>query len=244
MKVWEELLTKVSKKGEEGTDSSLVAHLLKGTDSGTPNSISKEELNANLTLFFLAGHETSAVSLASVIWSLARYPDVQEKVYREIASVCGPSEPPTYDTQKELHYLTQVMYEANRLTPPAGSITRVTTEDTNLLGVPLQKGTRVVVQIDGAHMLEKEWPNPTEFNPERFSSSEVSRHPFAWQTFGMGVRACLGRNFSVLEQRIALVRMLQLFRFSLLPGAPTHIETNDQFGLVRVLNTVNVHNRN
>jgi len=234
------MLDRAAKNSESG--NSLAAAMVKATEPGAAHSFSRAELQANLAIFFLAGHETSAVSMASSLWYLARYPEIQEKVYAEIVSVVGKAESPTYDTQKELNYMTQVIYESNRLNPPAIGLQRLTTQETELGGRHFPKHTSVALQIDAIHMSEKEWPNPSEFNPDRFAP-DVPRHGYAWETFGHGVRSCLGRNFSIVEQRVGLVKILQQYRVSLSLGSKTSLETNDAFGFVRVLSKVMLHRR-
>jgi cytochrome P450 len=231
------------KFGETAQDSDLAAHLLKSTLPNAPNPLSMKEVRANLGIFFIAGHETSATSVAAALWYLARYPEIQDKAYEEVVRVCGKTESPTYEGQKELEYLTQVIYEGNRLTPPVSGLPgRITTEATELGELRLPKGAVVTVSIEALHTLEREWPDPLEFNPDRFKS-DAHRNPFSWQPFGAGPRACLGRNFSVLEQRVVLAKILQAFRLCLPAGAKDSIETNEAPGLAKIVSTITLHPR-
>jgi len=199
-------------------------------------------VKSNIAVFFIAGHETSATSVASTLWYFARYPEIQQKAYEEVTRLCG-KEDPTFEAQKEFDYLSQVINEANRLTPPVRILPqRVVMQDTELGGLKLTKGTNVSVSIESLHNLEREWPNPTEFNPDRFKTDN-HRHAFSWQPFGGGPRACLGRNFSVLEQRVVICKILQKFRLGLPDGASQEIQVADRPGLLRVESLVTLHPR-
>jgi len=239
---WRELLGKMAKTGEGAPDNELVSHLIKANQATAVNHLSMEEIYSNLSVFFIAGHETSATSLAATLWYLARYPEAQQKLYEEVVRVCGKDETPTFQAQQELSYMTNVIYESNRLTPPVKFIPgRYVMHDTELGGIKLQKGNLVSINIEALHNLEREWPNAEKFDPDRFNS-DVHRHGFSWQPFGGGPRACLGRNFSVLEQRVCLAKLLQAFRLELPKGASDVIQTAE-FGLVRVTSAITLHPR-
>jgi len=230
---WNGLIAQMAKIGEGAKDSDLISHLLKANTPGAANYLSKEEVRSNISIFFLAGHETSATSLAATLWYMGRYPEVQQKAYEEVIRLCGKDEI-NFEAQKELEYVTRVIYEVNRhVTIVKNLPARVVMHDTELGDIKLHKGDLVGVSIEALHMLDREWANPAEFDPDRFES-EKQWHPFSWQPFGGGPRACLGRNFSVLEQRVVLAKILQVFRVGLPKGASNKIVLPDQFGMVRV----------
>lgn len=231
---WQKLLDRMTKFGETAQDTDLAAQLLKANAPGAQNYMSLQEIKSNIAIFFIAGHETSATSIASTMWYLARHPEIQQKVYEEVVKVCGKDESPTFQSQQELNYMTQTIYESNRLTSPVRMLpARALMNDTTLGDIKLKKGQEVTVSIESLHYLEREWPNPTEYDPDRFSS-DAHHHPFSWQPFGAGPRACLGRNFSILEQRLVLAKLLQKFQFTLPPGSSQEIQVADKPGLVRV----------
>lgn len=238
---WERILDKMMKLGETHAHANdLAAQFVKASQPGAQNHLSMQEVKSDIAIFFVAGHETSAISVASTMWYLARYPEIQERVYNEILSVVGSNEEPTFDTQKGLEYLSQVIYEANRLNPPVRILARrIVTQDTELGGIKLKKGSRVAVSIESLHHLEREWPNPDEFNPDRFQT-DVRRHPSSWQPFGGGPRVCLGKQFSLIEQRVVLVKILQKFRLAIPDGASQDLEIADKPGLLRVKSVLNL----
>lgn len=82
-----------------------------------------------------------------------------------------------------------------------------------------------MVYIYGVHRNEKFWPEPEQFRPERFTKAAQKERPaFAYLPFGGGPRMCIGNNFALMEMQIALVKLLQRFRFELVPGQRIEIQ--------------------
>lgn len=71
------------------------------------------------------------------------------------------------------------------------------------------------------HQHPESWPNPKQFDPERFApqaESVTRRHPFAWIPFGAGQRLCIGRDFALVEGTLALAMVAQRFTMSAIPS--------------------------
>lgn len=101
------------------------------------------------------------------------------------------------------------MKETLRINGPAvKTLVRKASEDTELSGTFIPKGTRLSVNIFTIHHSEKVWINPSQFDPERFSENgegiRGSGEGMAWAPFGNGARQCIGMNFSLNEQRVML----------------------------------------
>jgi cytochrome P450 len=63
------------------------------------------------------------------------------------------------------------------------------------------------------HRWEEIWPNPMQFDPDRFAPGAVkARHPFAYFPFSLGPRICIGMQFSLHEARLVLSLILRRFR--------------------------------
>lgn len=89
----------------------------------------------------------------------------------------------------------------------------------------LEKGTRVIVSVMGIHHDPEIYPDPEEFDPERFSKEKIARrHRFAWLPFGDGPRNCIGMRFGVMQTRIGLATILTNFRLSPTENTPTRVE--------------------
>ncbi|ORX55730.1 cytochrome P-450 cyp509A1 [Hesseltinella vesiculosa] len=197
--------------------------------------LSDEEILNDLVVFFIAGHDTTASSLCSVIYWLARYPEIQEKVRREVNGVMFPNgEPkedvlPTLENTKQFVYINQVIKEALRLGGPAAKLGsgREAQQDVQLAGIDLfiPKGTLVNVNVYGMHHSEQVWEDPEAFNPDRFGEGgESEQHSgLAWVPFSNGQRQCIGMNFSIAEQRVIIAMILRRYELAL-PADSIHHE--------------------
>src|SRR5205823_6018351 len=79
-------------------------------------------------------------------------------------------------------------------------------------GYPIPAGQMVGVSIYNIHHNPSIWEDPEAFRPERFSAEHGSkRHQLAWMPFGAGQRMCIGRDFSLMEGLLVLVRLIQRY---------------------------------
>jgi cytochrome P450 len=91
-------------------------------------------------------------------------------------------------------------------------LAREALEDFDLAGTFIPKGTKVSIDIAAIHMNPKIWENPENFVPERFEEGgEYEAHNgLTWMPFSDGHRRCIGVNFSLTEQRVALSMLCKL----------------------------------
>jgi cytochrome P450 family 6 len=105
---------------------------------------------------------------------------LQEKLRNEIAKVLTKHQNNlTYDAIQEMEYLDQVLNETLREYPPATLIVKKCTKDYNLpdANFSVEKDTAVAVPILGIHYDQKYYPNPEEFDPERFNQTNKNLRP-------------------------------------------------------------------
>jgi cytochrome P450 len=178
-------------------------------------------LRDNCSVFFVAGHETTASALGFAFYTVAKDQRVQAKLVAEIEQVIGMKENPTYEQINSMEYLSCVIKEYMRLYPSVAAIPmKMAAKDTELCGYFIPKGTMITMDTYSLHHSEKVYgPTVEEFRPERWQGEEAkSIHKFAYIPFSAGQRVCVGNNFSLLEQKIFLVRLLQRFSISLEKG--------------------------
>ncbi|XP_055681861.1 uncharacterized protein LOC129789237 [Lutzomyia longipalpis] len=179
--------------------------------------ITINEVIANAFLFLLAGFETSSTTMKFCLIELSRNIAVQDKLRDEIQDVLERYENKiTYEALSEMKYLDKVINETLRKHPPAALIVRSLKEKYNVpkTNVVLDKGTQLFVPVLGIHRDPEIYPDPENFDPERFSPEAVkSRHPYAFLAFGEGPRNCIGMRFGLMQTKIGITRLLMNYRF-------------------------------
>ncbi|MFF1495154.1 cytochrome P450 [Streptomyces sp. NPDC058304] len=187
--------------------------LLAAATSTDDGEFDAAELRDQVLIFLLAGHETTATSLAFSLHLLARHPEQQARAREEISRVLGDRTPEAADLDR-LPYLTQVLKEAMRLYPAAPVIGRSSVAATEVDGRTIPAGSDVILAPWVTHRHPRYWPDPDRFDPDRFTpEAEAGRPRYAWFPFGGGPRACIGQHFSMLESVIALAMILRAYGF-------------------------------
>ncbi|MFE9258783.1 cytochrome P450 [Streptomyces sp. NPDC006879] len=185
--------------------------LLTQAQSEQEEAFGPAELREQVLVFLLAGHETTATSMAFALHLLAGHPKEQELARQEVESVLAGRVPTAADLDR-LPYLTQVLKESMRLYPAAPIIGRRSVEAREIGGMTVPAESDVMVAPWVIHRNPAYWPEPERFRPDRFTSqAEQDRPRYAWLPFGGGPRACIGQHFSMLESTLALAMILQSF---------------------------------
>ncbi|MEM6890176.1 MAG: cytochrome P450 [Pseudomonadota bacterium] len=196
----------------------LLDLLLAGQDPKSGRRMSTSELRDNLLTFIVAGHETTALTLAWSLYLCAFDQEIQERARTEATAVLS-DRAATGDDVEHLTFVRQIIDETLRLYPPAGIVSR-TAQATDTLGTAdILPGDTVMIPIYalGRHRLL--WDAPDEFRPDRFAPDrkpQIDR--FAYLPFGDGPRICIGASFAVQEAVIILATLLARFRFEPVPG--------------------------
>ncbi|WP_406088031.1 cytochrome P450 [Kitasatospora purpeofusca] len=171
------------------------------------------ELRDQVLIFLLAGHETTATSLAFALFLLAKHPEQRRRAREEADAVLAGRAPVAADLEA-LPYLTQVMKEAMRLYPAASQMGRRSVAESVIDGYVVPAGAQVILAPWVTHRHPDHWEQPDRFDPDRFlPEREKERHRYAWYPFGGGPRACIGQHFSMLESVLALGALLRDFEF-------------------------------
>lgn len=171
-----------------------------------------------LRVLIIAGHDTTADSLAWTLAYLSMYPDVAAKVREEIKTVIG-DRVITYNDLPSLTYTACVIKESLRLRSPGFFSFRYALNDDKLGDFDVPKGTIIVIPIYFVNRHLEFWNNPEGFDPNRFLNKPYGQdEKHAFIPFMAGNRACLGSNFAMVEMLITLAILLPKFNFNLLPG--------------------------
>jgi len=197
----------------------LLTLLLQASDEESGKPLSHQAIRDQILTFLFAGHETTANTLSWTFFLLAQNQAVYDTLKREIGAVLQ-GEPPAFEDLKRLPYALQVIKEALRLYPPAYAFGRTATRNLQLGDYDIPEGLVVLTSPYVMHRRADYFPDPERFDPDRFSPERESQIPrFAYLPFGAGPRACIGRQFALMEAHLILVAIAQNYRFSLLNEA-------------------------
>lgn len=196
----------------------LLDLLLAGEDPETKRTMNTSELRDNLLTFIVAGHETTALTLAWSLYLCAFDQDVQTRARAEAQSVIKDDAATGADVAK-LPFIRQIVDEALRLYPPAGIVSRTAREADTLCGRDVLAGDTVMIPIYALHRHRLLWDDPEAFRPDRFADrANIDR--YAYLPFGDGPRICIGASFAIQEAVVILATLLARFQFDLVPGRP------------------------
>ncbi|MEV4744040.1 cytochrome P450 [Streptomyces sp. NPDC049555] len=196
------------RQGGDGVD--LMSGLLRGHGpDGRP--LTDQHVSQDIVALFVAGSESSALTLTWAWVVLARHPAVAAGVRREAEEVLGGG-PPRPEHVRKLVFTRQVLAEVMRLYSMAWAVPRVAGQDDAIGRVPVPAGTTVVLSPYLTHRLAAFWPDPLRFDPGRFERQAVRRrHPLAYLPFGDGAHQCVGQSFFAMESVLVLATVLSRY---------------------------------
>ena len=179
-------------------------------------ALEEKELRDELMTLLMAGHETTATSIAWAMYWTHKQPDVKAKLLAELDSL-GPTASPTEIAA--LPYLTAVCKETLRRSPVAMfTFPRIAKTEVNIMGRAFPAETLFLGCMFLTHQREDLYPDHTAFRPERFLERKYS--PYEFIAFGNGSRRCVGEALAQYEMKLALATLLSHYQFSLASKAP------------------------
>jgi cytochrome P450 len=232
----EEIREMIRRRRVQGDDrGDILSVLIKARDEGRAG-VSESDLLGQTAILFAASFETTATTLGWTLFLLAQSPMVTAKVRDEINSV------PSADLDN-LPLLDAVIKESMRILPPVALTLRAVTTATELTGVSLQKGDRVICSHYLTHRTPDLYPDPNRFEPQRWFSIKPGHYEYI--PFSAGPRQCIGPIFAtrVIKQVLAAIvprfcfrvvegsRIDRDFRVTMVPrhGLPMTIHRPDEF---------------
>ncbi|KAI0316033.1 cytochrome P450 [Amylostereum chailletii] len=226
---------KVERKDFQRKDLlSLLVKANMATDLPESGRMSDEDVLAQVPTFLIAGHETTSSAVTWILFALAKYHDIQDKLRTELLQA-PDGDMPTMEALNALPYLDAVVREAMRVHAPVANTIRVAMHDDVIptdkewvdtkgvrrRGIPVSKGDTIYMPILLMNKSKEIWGEDAhEFKPERWQNPPEAATSIAgvWSnilTFSGGPRACIGYRFSIIETKAIVYTLVRTFRFEL-----------------------------
>jgi cytochrome P450 len=200
-------------------EPSMIRLLIEARDPETGDPLGETALRNEAAVIFMAGHETTANSLAWAWYLLSQSPEVEDRLHAELARVLA-GRPPTLDDVPQLTYTRAVFEETVRLYPPVPLLARQALRDETIRGRKVPAGSLVMVVPWLLHRHRKFWGKPDHYIPERFLPENAQfRVRHAYLPFSVGPRICAGAAFGLTEAILCIATLAQRARLRLAPGA-------------------------
>ncbi len=205
-------------KYQNNTD--FMSLMLNATDLQTGEKLDPINIRHQILTFLIAGHETTSGLLSFAFYFLMTHPEVLQKAYKEVDTVLGNdlTQKPTYKQINELKYIQQILFESLRLWPTAPAFSVFAKEATTIAErYEVPKRQPFIVLLPGLHRDKKIWgEHADQFNPDNFTPEAIENRPTdAYKPFGNGQRACIGRQFAMLEAALVMGMILQRYQLQL-----------------------------
>ena len=196
----------------------LLQMFLEAKDEETGARMDDKQLRDEVMTMFLAGHETTSNALAWTFYLLSRFPSVARALHHEARTVLG-DRGATADDLPRLDLARRVLQEAMRLYPPVWIMGRTPSEDVEVDGYPIARGSLVFLSQWVTHRHPRWWSDPEGFDPDRWlPERSAHHHRHQYFPFAAGPRMCIGSGFAMMEGQLVLATIARRWRIDLVPG--------------------------
>ncbi|CAO1368310.1 unnamed protein product [Diamesa serratosioi] len=192
----------------------LLDLLLQSSVDGVP--LTNNDIREEIDTFMFEGHDTTTSGISFAFYNIAKYPEVQQKVFEEIVMIFGNDvkKQASISDLNDLKYLDLVIKETLRLYPSVGMFGRKALEEVEINGKIIPKDSNIIL---GAYFMGRDpniWENPEQFIPERFDveMSAEKTNPFGYIPFSAGSRNCIGQKFAMLEMKSTISKVLRHYQ--------------------------------
>lgn len=194
----------------------LATKIMTTVDPVSGKPFTTAEMIDQVAIFFLAGHETSASALSWALYLLALYPDVQDRVACEAATL---GQDPEFSELSKLKFTRDVFRETLRLYPPVPMMVRENAQPEVMRDRKIRPGAQMVLSPWHLHRHERIWSKPDDFDPDRWQTEENRAcMRDAYMPFSAGPRVCTGAGFAMVEGPLLLAMLVKRWRFERVAG--------------------------
>ncbi len=213
----------IAERRASGRDEGDLLSMLLAARDEDGSQMSDRQLRDEVMTLFLAGHETTALTMAWSWYLLGTHPESERKFHAELDEVLGDRKPTAADLPR-LKFTEQIAKESMRLYPPAYGLGREAIDDCEIGGYQVPKGTQVFMFQWATQRDPRFYDEPQAFRPERWTEDFIERLPkYAYFPFGGGPRVCIGASFAMMEIILCLATIGQKVRLELVPDHPVSI---------------------
>jgi cytochrome P450 len=208
----EEIVSDRFQKDTDGYNDILSLLLSDKNGNGGQHEIDKQIRDEIMTLL-LAGHETTAATLAWTWYLLSQHAEVERRLHQELDQVLSGRNPTLADLP-HLVYTRMLIDEVLRLYPPIWAIPRKTIAEDRIGGFTIPAQSDLLLSVYSLHRHPDFWKKPHVCDPENFTVEQsAKRAPFSYLPFGAGPRSCLGSRFGLAEVILVVATIAQRYRF-------------------------------
>ena len=191
----------------------LATKIMTTEDPQTGARFDTEEMIDQVAIFFLAGHETSASSMAWALYLLALYPEWQARLAEEARTLSDD-----FSSLSNLARTRDVFRETLRLYPPVPMMVRAASGRETFRKRAVARGSQIVLSPWHLHRHTRLWDAPDAFDPDRWQTENGKTcQRDAFIPFSAGPRVCPGAGFAMIEGPLVLAHILRNWRVSLVP---------------------------
>jgi cytochrome P450 len=193
--------------------TNLIEAMIAARDTGG-SGLDDADVAGNVLTMLLAGEDTTANTLAWMIYLLSRNPKAMQRARDEVRGVLGGKPlPMQYDELSALPFLEACAHETMRLKPVAPVIINEAVRDSVVAGIQVPKGALVVCLMRPPAVDERNFSDPETFDPARWlgDGRATSSAKRVAMPFGAGPRLCPGRYLAILEMKMAIAMLLGSF---------------------------------
>jgi len=221
----DEMLSDIIKKrkamGIKNEDPDFLAQMLLAQETGAYN-FSPKQLRDQCATFLNGGTDTMRSTFVSLVYLVAKHPEVESKILEEVNRVIPNERMPTWEDITKLEYCAWVVKEVLRMNPPANFFGKTNTKPLTLRnGVTVPPGYSLIVAAYPMHHNPKYYKDPDTFNPERWSAQNSQQNDScAFFTFSAGPSNCPGFKVAYLEGKMFLATIYKRFQLKIVGTEP------------------------
>lgn len=210
------ILTEIRRRRAAPVDAEdLLTTLVRAKDPETGVQMSDDQICDETITLYLAGYDTTALTLSFCWYELARHPGIEARLHAELDEVLAGRLPTAHDIDR-LQYTQMLIKETLRLYPPVYFLVREVADPIELGGHRIPKGSILIASPYAMHRDPAHWDRPDQFDPNRFADdAERTWHKYRYFPFGGGPRVCIGKHFALVEATLILATIARRYRFEL-----------------------------